>query len=246
MLSTNQRIAWRIYKQGIKSLTLAVWNGSIALHVAAAIAEMPKEQQEIAILHSESIAAIQSLQKSVEASLQGSESAKFLQKMLAPLNASAESKACDLQPVEKEFLPIHPAKNGKLFEEPEDEKPLPGRKVATTEDFEAFWKAYPRKVNKQNAKQAFEKAFKRLRATQDAETVIKTIMTGVRIYAERANPEALCHPTTWLNASRWDDDPDGIGTPSTVISRASKTVYGKFDPSTKVLSVEEAIRRAKQ
>jgi hypothetical protein len=69
------------------------------------------------------------------------------------------------------------------------------------EDFEAFWKTYPRKIGKGSTKVAFEKALRK--------ASYEEIMSGCVSYAESGNlPEMqfIPHPTTWLNQERWADD----------------------------------------
>lgn len=74
----------------------------------------------------------------------------------------------------------------------------------TDQRFEQFWTAYPRKVGKPKAKQAFEKAVK------DEET-FEAVMEGLRRYKRteqwnRDGIEFVPHPTTWLNQRRWEDE----------------------------------------
>lgn len=74
----------------------------------------------------------------------------------------------------------------------------------TDQRFEQFWTAYPRKVGKPKAKQAFEKAVK------DEET-FEAVMDGLRRYKNteqwnRDGIEFVPHPTTWLNQRRWEDE----------------------------------------
>jgi len=68
--------------------------------------------------------------------------------------------------------------------------------------FAEFWSIYPRKVGKQKALSAFEKA---------VDTVgLDTVMNGARRLATDPNlpsEQWIPHPTTWLNEGRWDDDP---------------------------------------
>ena len=67
--------------------------------------------------------------------------------------------------------------------------------------FDDFWKVYPRKVGKQAAEKAYAKAAK----TTDE----KIIIAGAARYADDPNrvDAFTAHPTTWLNAGRWNDDP---------------------------------------
>lgn len=71
----------------------------------------------------------------------------------------------------------------------------------STTAFECFWNIYPRKVGKDAARKAFRKA-----ATG---TDWKIIIDGARRYAADPNREAefTAHPTTWINAGRWSDEP---------------------------------------
>ena len=71
-----------------------------------------------------------------------------------------------------------------------------------SDDFERFWKIYPRKVGgKSAALKSFIKALEQVTAEQ--------ILTAAEEYANRPNlPEMqyIPHPTTWLNQGRWADD----------------------------------------
>lgn len=252
--------AVKVLKHGTPELVKAVEDAAVTVRVAEQILKLPADQQTAAIeigavkeqpkeksLSDQFAEALEPLMKKLELLETGSAEAIKISEMLAKASAKASSKACDMSPVQQP----DPKPKGKLFDDGPEAKPIPGRMSPTNADFERFWKEYPRKVNKQNAKLAFEKAFRRLRFAHDAESAIEVILNGVRIYSARANPEALCHPTTWLNGSRWEDDPDSIGTP-VVSSKMTinghspqKRLYGKFYPEEKVLSVEEEIRRAK-
>ena len=69
--------------------------------------------------------------------------------------------------------------------------------------FDRFWKAVPRKVGKKGANVAYRAALK----TVDAEELI----AGMEKYAkkmasERTEPRFICHPTTWLQQGRWEDE----------------------------------------
>lgn len=69
--------------------------------------------------------------------------------------------------------------------------------------FDRFWEAVPRKVGKKSANQAYRAALK----TVSAEVLI----AGMERYAkkmasERTEVRYICHPTTWLQQGRWDDE----------------------------------------
>jgi hypothetical protein len=129
------------------------------------------------------------------------------------LSASAEergdasSQIAELMGVETQETP---RVSNLLFPDVEEEKQRSVRVNPTDAEFESFYQAFPCRVNKAKAKIAFSKAFGRLRKTLDPEQAIATIMNGVNVYARNANPERLCHPTTWLNGDRWSDDPGSI------------------------------------
>jgi len=68
--------------------------------------------------------------------------------------------------------------------------------------FDTFWSAYPRKVGKDAARRAFDKAARRVGHD--------TITAGAYRFAADPNlpaKEFIPHPATWLNAGRWDDEP---------------------------------------
>lgn len=73
--------------------------------------------------------------------------------------------------------------------------------AAIDEEFEAFWRVFPRKTEKFAAKKAYAKA--RLVATAEE------ILEGVARYQENKPVYAdWCHPATFLNKGRWLDEPD--------------------------------------
>ena len=67
--------------------------------------------------------------------------------------------------------------------------------------FEAFWQAYPRRVGKKAARDAYQQAI------QQAEPEV--ILAAAKRYAADPNREDqfTAHPTTWLRQGRWEDDP---------------------------------------
>ncbi|TXH08092.1 MAG: DUF1376 domain-containing protein [Hyphomicrobiaceae bacterium] len=69
--------------------------------------------------------------------------------------------------------------------------------------FEQWWSKVPRKVGKDAARKAFGRALNR--------TDFPTLLGGILRYAaERSHedPQFTAHPSTWLNAGRWADDPE--------------------------------------
>lgn len=70
----------------------------------------------------------------------------------------------------------------------------------TREDqFDAFWKAYPRRIAKGTARNAFDKAIRK--------TALETMLAAIEDY-KRFKPERIDfkHPATWLNGECWDDE----------------------------------------
>ena len=76
------------------------------------------------------------------------------------------------------------------------------------EAFETFWRSYPRRVGKGAARKAFEKAIRL--------TTLETMLAAIEAYkANKPSWQDYCHPSTWLNGERWDDEWDQ---PSAMIS----------------------------
>lgn len=103
------------------------------------------------------------------------------------------------------------------------------------EDFDAFWKVYPRKVGKKDAKKAFEKALK----STDAETMIRAVIAQKSSGQwTRDNGQYIPNPATWLNQGRWDDEIQPVDTPAMKLKNApsEQHVYDK----------DELRRRAKE
>ena len=67
-------------------------------------------------------------------------------------------------------------------------------------EFQEFWDAYPRHVKKMATRKAYEKARRVASAA--------TILAGAMLYARTCPHEEqfIAHPTSWLNAGRWDDE----------------------------------------
>jgi hypothetical protein len=77
-----------------------------------------------------------------------------------------------------------------------------GKGRGGAEGFERFYQVFPRKAGRGAARKAWEKAIK----AADPEAII----AGAERYAvERAGqePRFTAHPSTWLNAERWTDEP---------------------------------------
>lgn len=99
-----------------------------------------------------------------------------------------------------------------------------GTKVLNSEDyFNIFWKEYPRKVGKENARKAFIKIKKM------NDTLFNEIITALQAQKQTTNwlkddKQFIPHASTWLNGKRWEDEIDGVG-----------NVGSKFDNTTENL-----------
>jgi hypothetical protein len=74
----------------------------------------------------------------------------------------------------------------------------------TPPTFDWFWKKYPRKV----AKAAAEKAWNKLKVTNELETVILQALEKQKLQPkwQEAGGEFIPHAATWLNQRRWEDE----------------------------------------
>lgn len=77
------------------------------------------------------------------------------------------------------------------------------QQTLTIDYFAAFWKVYPRKASKGDARKAWPKALKAVGGDADR------IVQGAYRYRHDPNrlDEYTKHPGPWLNAEGWDDDP---------------------------------------
>lgn len=76
-------------------------------------------------------------------------------------------------------------------------------RVTGDEEFDAFWAAYPRKVDKQDALRAYTKAIK---ITEPAR-LLSAIKAHASYWTKAGrDSENIPHATTWLNKRRWEDE----------------------------------------
>lgn len=80
---------------------------------------------------------------------------------------------------------------------------------AYTEDFEAFWKVYPRKIGKGAAFKAWQTKKPPFRIVMAA---VASCLTHIWQNSEK---RFIPHPATWLNEKRWQDCPDSKPIPTT-------------------------------
>ena len=84
-------------------------------------------------------------------------------------------------------------------------EPVCGEIAEPLGSFAEFWDAYPKRVEKASARKAFEAVVK---AGADPGAVIAG---AIRYAVERAgqDPRYTKHPSTWLRAECWEDEPEG-------------------------------------
>ena len=73
------------------------------------------------------------------------------------------------------------------------------------QSFVEFWNAYPRKVARSDA----QNAWKKLKPNPD---LLALILTALEVQAQSADwlkdgGKFIPYPATWLNGRRWDDEP---------------------------------------
>ena len=80
-----------------------------------------------------------------------------------------------------------------------------------TPDFEAFWKAYPKKVGKGAAFRAWQKS----KSRPKLDIILHHISTMVpsRQWTDE-NGKYIPNPATWINQCRWDDEPETRAAPA--------------------------------
>lgn len=110
----------------------------------------------------------------------------------------------DLRPEPTSLAAIHDSPTGQIgqvsLSEPPEE-PTVSRSTRYPAAFEEFYKAYPRHIGKDGAFKVWKTATKR--------ADVRTIVDGAMRYRDDPNreDEFTAHPSTWLNAGRWNDEP---------------------------------------
>jgi hypothetical protein len=95
---------------------------------------------------------------------------------------------------QEQYIPPYPPEGGKR-----------GAKYAGEPDFERFWAAYPRKVDKDDALRAWRKL-------KPSAELADTILTSLEKYRrcadwQRGGGRYVPHPEKWLRLRRWESDP---------------------------------------
>jgi hypothetical protein len=108
------------------------------------------------------------------------------------------------------------------------------KKETYKEKFEAFYKAYPRKVGKANVEKWFTK-------NKPNDELFELIMRKLEMFKKspdwfKDNGQFIPYPTTWLNQKRWEDEISVNG------MNVFEEDYSVFKEST--MSEEEYIRKS--
>ena len=84
--------------------------------------------------------------------------------------------------------------NGKQIQDRENHRK---QLKCNSDDFDAFYLAYPRKVSKTNARKAWIKN----------DCKLSEILPALEIHKKGwKDPQYIPHPATWLNQRRWEDE----------------------------------------
>jgi len=104
------------------------------------------------------------------------------------------------------------------------------------EQFAAFWRSYPRRISKGNARKAFDKAIKK--------TTLENMLKAITEYVAR-KPEKIDfkHPATWLNGECWDDEWEPTQAKAPTFSRSANYGNAPPEPILAVVPPEEMERR---
>jgi uncharacterized protein YdaU (DUF1376 family) len=78
-------------------------------------------------------------------------------------------------------------------------KPITDNQIYIS-SFDTFWKQYPRKIAKDNARKAWLKI-------KPDEDLVQKILTAVKTHKTfKVEEQFIPHAASWLNAKRWDDE----------------------------------------
>ena len=108
--------------------------------------------------------------------------------------------------------------------------------------FAEFWKAYPRKTNKNFA----EKVFAKLKVDQEMlDKMLQAIALQNKTVWKDKDQQYIPHPSTWLNGQRWEDEVvASFAKPQTAAERATNLALGRSADS-RLLTPEEQAAREK-
>ena len=108
------------------------------------------------------------------------------------------------------------------------------RADAKTDDFDAFWAVYPRKVGKGDAKKAFAKV----------KAPVSVLISAVNTQKQsqqwlKDNGQYIPNPATWLNQGRWEDELPTTEAAKGVVAHSEKASAQQLE------SLKEIYRKVK-
>jgi hypothetical protein len=106
------------------------------------------------------------------------------------------------------------------------------------EQFEAFWKQYPRKEKKKNASDAWAK----LNLSDDQFGLVMAALARQKMSEQwsKDGGKYIPHPTTWIHGRRWEDE----GIQGDYASTPPSITATKFDKNMAVL--DKALKKAQE
>ncbi len=118
-------------------------------------------------------------------------------------DTSLEDSSPETSPLTFTSLSLVPAPSEIPATEKTRDKDSPRERTESknTDGFEAFWSAYPRKVGKGKAREAYAKAL----PLSDALSLIDQAKRFAA-FCQGKDPQFIPHPSTWLNQERWADE----------------------------------------
>lgn len=91
-------------------------------------------------------------------------------------------------------------------------KPARGQRSRDyTDDFEDFWRLYPRKDNKPRAFEVWNRVMDRGISPDTVLACLERVCLGEW---KGRDVQYIKHPTTWLNSDPWDNEPGGLAKPN--------------------------------
>ena len=140
-------------------------------------------------------------------------------KAFSPLNKSVQPTEHPVQPTERI---LQPTERPLLKEERKLKENLIKERETYSQEFSEFWKAYPRKVGKDKAWEAWQKKSPTLF------NCLATLKWQVKCQQwTKDEGQFIPHPTTWLNQGRWNDEQPKYQPPSG--AGAAAPIPGKYD-----------------
>jgi hypothetical protein len=95
------------------------------------------------------------------------------------------------------------------------------------QQFDQFWRAYPRRMGKANARKAFEKAIKQGATLGEMLDALKWQCQQPGWLKDGGS--FIPYPASWLNAERWHDEPFEAPQISERTARTLGAIYGTDD-----------------